>query len=217
MCRIFNYNKGIFNAINKFTDCLLASVLWLVFSIPIITFGVSTTALYHTVHKAIRDERGTVLKEFWNSFKLNLKQSTGVWIGTLVIYIIAALCCHFLFAGLGNASWAGVLIGFCILTAFVVIWSIYIFAYIARFEKPTKEIIKNCVLISIANLPWSILLYVVLAVSIVICVIYPIAAFVVPAYCVMIHDIILKKIFRKYMSEEDLEQDLEWEEKGERL
>lgn len=33
----------------------------------------------------------------------------------------------------------------------------------------------------------------------------------------MIHDIILKKIFCKYMSEADLEQDLEWKEKGERL
>ena len=41
--------------------------------------------------------------------------------------------------------------------------------------------------------------------------------FAVPAYCVMIHDIILKKIFCKYMSEADLEQDLEWKEKGERL
>ena len=33
----------------------------------------------------------------------------------------------------------------------------------------------------------------------------------------MIHDIILKKIFCKYMSEADFDQDLEWKEKGERL
>lgn len=213
---IFNYNKGIFNAINKFTDCLFVSILWLVFSIPMITFGASTTALYHTVHKVIRDERGSVWKEFWNAFKLNFKQSTEVWAGILLIYIIVAIGSYFLFAGLGNARWTSVIIGFCILTAFVVICSSYIFAYIARFVKPTKEIIKNCVLILIANLPWSVLLYVVLVVSVVICIVYPIAAFVVPAYCVMIHDIILQKIFRKYMSEEDLEQEQEWEEKGEK-
>lgn len=214
MSGIFNYNKGVFHAINKFADCILVSVLWLVFSLPVVTVGASTSALYYTVNKVIRNERSSVWKEFWSSFKLNFKQSTIVWIGVLLIYAVAAVCCAAAFVGSKAIGLPGIIVIYFVLTAYVAICAIYMFAYIARFVMPTKVVVKNCALIAIANLPWSILLYVVFVISGVLCVIFPIALVMVPAYYMMIADMILKKVFRKYMSAEDLERDLEWDIKG---
>ena len=66
-------------------------------SIPIITIGPATAALYYTVVKVVRRNRETVIKSFFHSFKSNLKQGIlftifylfyGAAIG---FYILAAL------------------------------------------------------------------------------------------------------------------------------
>ena len=53
-------------------DLLFAGILWFVCSVPIITIGPASSALYYTVVKVVRHKRGTVFKEFWHSFKDNM-------------------------------------------------------------------------------------------------------------------------------------------------
>ena len=47
MGRFFNYDSPLFSSINKIVDCVFLSLLWFVFSIPIVTMGASTSALYY--------------------------------------------------------------------------------------------------------------------------------------------------------------------------
>lgn len=47
----------------------------MVCSIPVITIGASLTAVFYAALKMARDEEGYVWKEFFKSFKQNLKQS----------------------------------------------------------------------------------------------------------------------------------------------
>ena len=75
----------LFEGMAYIINIIYVSVLWILFSIPIITIGASSTALYYTVTKVIRHGRSYIFREFWQSFKSNLKQSTAVWLIYLVM------------------------------------------------------------------------------------------------------------------------------------
>ena len=210
MRRLFNYNNGIFRAINKFADCIFVSILWIIFSIPIFTIGASTTALYYTVRKVIRYERSNLWKEFWESFRLNFKQSTVVWCGLLVFYLVAIFCVYTAYLNSESIGIFSVILIFLLLTSVVTTWAIYVFAYISRFVMATGKVLKNCTLIEVANLFWSFLIGVVFMIAFMICFFVPITFLVVPAYFMLVCDLILSKVFRKYMSQEDLKQELLW-------
>ena len=74
----------------KATECMLLSILWVVTSLPVITIGASTTALYYAVVKVIRNNEGYVWGEFWNGFRTNFKQATIIWLVALLLLAGAA-------------------------------------------------------------------------------------------------------------------------------
>ena len=75
----FSYDGPIMSFLSRVADILILNVLTLIFSIPLITIGAATTAAHYTALK-MRREEGHVLSCFWKSFKMNLKQSTGIWL-----------------------------------------------------------------------------------------------------------------------------------------
>lgn len=54
---IFHYEGKFARALQKVSDVIIASVLWIVGCIPLITIGTSTTALYYASIKAVLGER----------------------------------------------------------------------------------------------------------------------------------------------------------------
>ena len=54
----FKYDNKVFEVINAIVDLLVLGFFWIITSIPIFTMGASTTALYYTVNKSIRNKKG---------------------------------------------------------------------------------------------------------------------------------------------------------------
>ena len=75
----------ITRALSKICDMICLNVLWVICSIPIVTIGASTTALYTVMLKMVRNEEGYIFRGFFKAFKENFKQSTIIWL------IVAAL------------------------------------------------------------------------------------------------------------------------------
>ena len=98
---------------------------------------------------------------------------------------------------------------FLILIAFSIGWVIYTFAYIARFENTVKQTLKNAFLLMVRHLPWSLLLLVILIASALSIYIIPVLLVVIPAVASIVFDFILERLFRRYMSPEDLEREKE--------
>lgn len=208
MNNIFNYDNGFFRAVNKMVDGLWASVLWLLFSIPIITFGASTTAFYYTVHKSLRGNRGYIWRCFWNSFKSNFKQTTKIWLLLMVIFAFLFADSRIMYAYAQQGSKVGMLFYFfLILMVFQTVWGVYIFTYSARFENGLKDTMKNAGIIAMLNLPWSLLVLVLLVAGALIIFISPIAVTFIPTIVMCLYDMFLEKIYRKYMTKEDLEKE----------
>lgn len=210
MGKLFSYDSPIIQTINKIVDCAILSILWLLFSIPVITFGASTTALYYTVNKVIRHNRSHVWREFWGSFKTNFKQSTIVWLILLVFAYVLGVDCIFLYNMIKAgtiASW--ILAPFVVTAIFVVMWAIYAFGYIARFKNSLKAIMKNSAFFVIRHLLRSILLVVILAASVVLFMFLPVVIVILPTLGMFLMTVILESIFEKYMSDEDLAAEAE--------
>ena len=72
----FNWDNIVFQMLGKLVDCVWVSILWVICCIPVFTIGASTTALYYTVHKSIRGDRGYTTRTFFGAFRDNFKAAT---------------------------------------------------------------------------------------------------------------------------------------------
>ena len=66
------------------------NILWLLCSLPIVTAGASTAAMYYVVFQYINDQDDAVLKPFLKAFKENFRTATPVWMLNLLIGLALA-------------------------------------------------------------------------------------------------------------------------------
>lgn len=200
MGSIFNMDNGFFSAIGKIVDIIILSVVWLILCIPVITIGPATTALYYTTVKVIRRERGYLLREFFRSFKENLKN--GVISGVIITAIIIML--------LFNRNFALRLednTGFILLSAYnamlflIFCITVYLFPVLSRFRMGVKQLFKTSFFMSMKHLPTTLLLVVIVAFFGLGTYILPIAVFISPAICFLLCSFLLERVFKKYMPE----------------
>lgn len=214
----FNLDNPFFRLLSKLVDCIYVSFLWLVCSLPIITLGASTSALYYTVHKSIRGGREYVGRSFFKSFRENFKQATLSWLVVLIVGIVLLLDAIIMRQVMIGGSTVGAM--FYVFLVGILFWVGFccvLFPYIARFENTVKQTLINTLLLEIRHLPWSLLLILIVAVVLVLLwlipiQILPLVIFMLPAFTFLIFEVILERIFRRYMSEEDLRRELEIEE-----
>lgn len=157
----------IIQGIGKIADFVILNLLWLVCSIPVITIGASTTALYTVTLKIVRNEEGYIARGFLKAFKENLKQSTAIWLIFLLadIILIVDLSAMRLLSG-KIAAFLGVLL--LIMGCLLLSAMIYAFGLQARFVNTVKNTLKNAVILVFARLPYTVLLLVVTIVPVMI-------------------------------------------------
>lgn len=200
---IFSIDSPLMQGLSKILDCIFLSILWVVFSLPLITFGASTSALYYTANKTIRNSRGYVWQQFWRGFKSSFKQSTILWlIFLLIIFLLYNDIQIVGLLGSGNLAFAAKVF-FTVLMVVLGMVVMYIFPYVARFSAPLKSVAKNCAFMMVRHLPWSFLALLVIAVTAFIMWLIPITIFFMPTLGALVMTLILERIFVRYMSEED--------------
>ncbi len=156
-------NKNIFgdnpvmNFLTTLCDIVILHFLWLLTSIPVFTIGASTTALYYTTMKCIRNGQGGVVKLFFKSFRENFKQASALGL----LFLLAGAICAFDLSYAIKAGQNILLIIFTIMTFVFVSCAFYLFPLEAQFENTIKGTIQNSLLMSIKHLPWTLLLLVI--------------------------------------------------------
>jgi len=135
---VFDINGKFFKTLTKAGDFIILTLLAMVCSIPVITIGASLTAVFYAALKMARDEEGYVWKEFFKSFKQNLKQSI------LIELILAAFAAILL---------VDINVGILIVLAAVVL---YVFPVLAKFDNTVFATIKNALVLCMHHLPQTI-------------------------------------------------------------
>ncbi len=206
---MFSYNSKFNQIIGLILDCLFLCLLWLVSSVPVVTAGAATTALYHTVDKVLRREEGSIWKEYWRVFRRDFKRATALWGIMLLIFAVLAANFYAAFsAGIENENLQIALqAGALFLTALMAIWLQYWFPYLSRFDDSVKTILKNTMAIMMAETKTSIqllLLAVVVAVLDVILSKYvPVLTIAMPVAYISELNRILERLFARYIARQE--------------
>lgn len=158
MSEIFTTDNMAIRILNRIGDILILHFLWLLCSLPIVTIGASTTALYYTAMKAVKYEDGYVARRFFKSFKENFRQSTIIW---LIMLFAGFLCGWYLSYSIETHN--SVLTMFStILTCVYTFILIYVFPLQSKFDNKITVTIRNAFLLSVKNFPWTLLMIVAL-------------------------------------------------------
>ena len=205
MSNFFNMDNPIFSVLGKICDMLFLSMAFIFLCLPIITIGPASTALYYTVVKVIRRERGYVFKEFFKSFKLNFKRASIVGIILTIVFVILGFDLLYAYGmTVPDSSSGSVMMGVFIGITFLTIsFSIYVFPILSRFDMTIKQLIKAAVFMSMRHLHFTILMIIVNALALIIIYFFFPFIFIAPAVVVLVNSFMMELVFKKYMPESD--------------
>lgn len=103
----FNSENPVFRFTGRVLDILVLSVMWVVCSLPIVTIGPASAALYYSCVKCLRYKEGGAYRSFLSAFKLNLKPGIGVTVVLLVLAVVLGKVIGDLCGGISFLSWLG--------------------------------------------------------------------------------------------------------------
>ena len=86
MNQLFNIDNPVMQFISKIFDLVILNLIFILFSIPVITMGASLCGMYYVSLKIVRGEDPYIWKNFFKAFRQNFKQGTLVWILLLLIF-----------------------------------------------------------------------------------------------------------------------------------
>ena len=145
--------KGLFDPDGVFARAMdflwrmiVLNVLFVLCSIPIVTFGASSAALYGCIQKAQKGYDGRLAGRFFRKFRENFKTATFAW---LILLIPVALCVVDLLvvpAGLWRIL---AVLGLQVCAMVLVL----LFPLCARYENMAGVHVKNALLLALGNLP----------------------------------------------------------------
>ena len=59
--KLFNYDSPFWSFMSRLADLIILNLLWIVFCIPVVTIGASTTAMYRVTLNMVRGEGSLVM------------------------------------------------------------------------------------------------------------------------------------------------------------
>ncbi len=195
---------GWFSRIADFlVGCIEVSLLWILCSIPVVTIGASTTALYDTVHRNVRDGKGYAAKTFFGSFCANFKQATIIWLLQLALLLLSAADLFICRSALIEKGIVGVFfVGALVLFLFTAVWMIVSCCYQARFEQTVKATMKNCAVICIGKMNWSFVMLLFLLLTLFLGYLMPFLWIILPGLLFCLYQGIMEHIFQDYLTAE---------------
>jgi len=176
--------------------------LWTIFSLPLITIGASTTALYYLCTKKISGyDEGYTFSTFFKSFKENFIKSTIAFIILVAVGFIAWFNLTLSpYVNLGALAMPVRIIIFFVFVQAVFIIS-YIFAVIARFETTVWQALKAASFIANRHIFLTITNFILMLALLQVVFILPVLILFLMGVYGYFSSIIIVKLFRKHFPE----------------
>ena len=153
----FDQDRPIWRIMGRITDVLLLGFLWTVTSLPIVTIGASSTAVYYVTLKMARNREGYLWKGFWKSFKENFKQATILWLILLALAVFFGLDIYYYYSQESTVA-SGIQAFFIGMLILVVIVVIYLFPIISRFSNSTGKLFSMALFLPFKHFGWTLAL-----------------------------------------------------------
>jgi len=205
---MFRPDSPLMITISQITDCIFLSLFWILGCFPLVTVGASFAAMYDATYRGLRKGEKHPWQRFYKVFREN-------WKGGILPTVIFLAACALLARGMvsvwnaavyGQISWgmfsAGAFLGVLALGVLSVL-----FPMLSRFDNSLGALLKNTVLIALVNMPRTLALGVVNAVTVLLCIRFVAPLFFLPSLAALIGSLFIEPMFRPYLPvEEDAAQ-----------
>lgn len=183
-------------------DLIILTIIWAIISLPIITIGPATSALYYVTTRQLSDREGYVTRDFFRSFKENF--ITGA-----ILTVIFAFFTIILFINI-TISYGTIFFYISIVIAYeVIITAMYAFPILARFDLNAMGVLRNAFFMANKHIFTTLSCFALIFIMYFICRMLPFLFIVcIGLYC-FITSIFFMIIFRKYVPEMDKDTDEE--------
>ena len=192
--KIFDLDGPVYRVGTEIADLLILTLYWIICSLPIITIGASTTAVFYVYGKKVRGEDAYITKDFFKSFKENFVASIPITIGIGFLWLSCALyrmilmnygkTPSFIFTGLAL---------FLILEACIM--TIYVFAILSRFHLKGFGVFLTAFVLSHKHLASSIIMVGIAILLQYATLVFPLMLLVTPVLTIALCSFFIQKNF----------------------
>lgn len=202
---LFDPTSPGWRAFARFMDLFGLSLCWLMCSIPVLTLGASTTALYDAVYHGLRRREEGTYARFFTTFRRELRTAVLVtlpWLAALLgcwaLYRAAYL------AAVSGSRLAGVLVYayqllFCIPLA---VW-LFACATLSRFTFGPAALCKTACRLVFSHLPSAVLVAVLAFFCAKLMLFWPFSFLFLPALTAWLASFPLERVFAPYLEKKD--------------
>ena len=197
-------DSGLMIAMTQITDCIFLSLFWILGCIPVVTIGTACAALYDAVFRGFRQGDRHPWQRFWQVFRENWKAGILPTVIFLALFFLLgkAMILVWNAAATGAISWmlfsAAAFLG---VTALGILS--LMFPVLSRFENSLGGLLKNTLLLALANLPRTIGLGIVTAAAILLCLRFVFPLFFLPALAALIDSLLVEPMFKPFLPKDE--------------
>lgn len=153
--KMFCYDGAYARFMGRVFDLMLLHLLWLLCSLPVVTIGASTTALFAVTLKMTKDKESYIVRSYFQAFVSNFGKATKLWLleAAAFIWILGSL--YICSRGEGiPLRIAGIVNAMCLVL--LCLTACYVFPIQAKYENKVTGIIKSAFICSLRYLPYTI-------------------------------------------------------------
>ena len=196
---LFNAESFIWQPFGWIADFLILSCLWLLCSIPVVTVGAATAAMYDCCARCLKEGQRELLSRFFRTFRRELLgsiPSTLLW--TVILGSLYVLVRSFTSSAEGTGVNLTLAYAMVILLALVVGIASWVFPLLSRFTMGFGGLNLTAFRLAIAHLPRTAALAAVNVAAIWLCLTMLMPVMVVPGIASLLSAHILEPVFKKY-------------------
>lgn len=198
---IFGFDGSFINICDKIFDVMALGFLWILCSLPLVTIGASTSALYYAMVKCVKKGDGYIAKEFFRSFRLNLVSGIFIW-------ILAAAATFAMHLNIGilmkeTEGYAGLffICVYALTSVFILAASCYVFPALARFDMSSGWLIKIAMYMTVRYFGTTLALLLILFCAGALIWRLPILVFFAPGPVIFLMSEFLERVLKKHEPE----------------
>ncbi len=206
MKNFFNPDNFLWQWFGRLADFFLASILWLVGCIPLVTAGTSCIALYDTVAHCIRFGERDMVRRFWRTYKAELGRGILLTLIWAVLAMVLSVPYQILSQlGEPGSVWQLVSIAYFVLLLLPLGAACWAIAIESRYTYSLAELHRTALLFTMGHLPATGAITVLFVLELNVLINFPFLAMFLPAMAVSFQSFFIEKVFRKYTPAEEAE------------
>ena len=204
MGKFFSRDNWLWNPFSWIADMVVLSCLWVICSVPLLTIGASTAALYDCAARCVRGTDEKIFARFFRTFRRELVQS----VPSLLLWcavIVGGYAAISLYGNNVSVTSASVAITTALLLLLTVLVGVaaWVFPLLSRFTFGVVQLNVMAIKLALIHLPRTMALGMITVLAAFLCAQFIAPLFVLPGVLAWVWTLLLERVFRKYENETD--------------